>query len=48
MKDETAYWLELLVDAELIRKEKLGDLLKETEEPIAIFVIMVKKVKARK
>ena len=46
--DETIYWLELLIDAEIVRKDELRDLLRETEELIAMFVTMVKKVKARK
>ena len=36
--DETAYWLELLVEGEIIPAVKLGDLQKETDELIAIFV----------
>ena len=36
--DETAYWLELLVDGEIVPAAKLGDLQKETDELIAIFV----------
>ena len=36
--DETAYWLELLVEGEIIPVAKLGDLQKETDELTAIFV----------
>lgn len=36
--DETAYWLELLVEGEIIPAAKLTDLQKETDELIAIFV----------
>lgn len=36
--DETAYWLELLVEGEIIPAAKLEDLQKETDELIAIFV----------
>ena len=43
--DETGYWLELLVDAGIVKVEQLNPLLKEVEELIAIFVTMVKKVK---
>jgi len=46
--DETAYWLELLIEAGMVGKEKLENLLKETEELIAMFVTMVKKVKGKK
>ncbi len=40
--DETAYWLELLIESETIPKEKLKDLLKENNELIAIFVSILK------
>ena len=36
--DETAYWLELLVEGEIIPAAKLMELQKETDELIAIFV----------
>jgi four helix bundle protein len=36
--DETAYWLELLVEGEIVPISKLEDLQKETDELIAIFV----------
>src|SRR5512145_2317534 len=36
--DETAYWLELLIEGEIIPIAKLGDLQKETDELTAIFV----------
>ena len=36
--DETAYWLELLIEGEIIPVAKLGDLQKETDELTAIFV----------
>ena len=36
--DETAYWLELLGEGEIISVAKLADLQKETNELIAIFV----------
>jgi four helix bundle protein len=35
--DETLFWLELIADADLIKKEKLTDLLKEADELTAIF-----------
>lgn len=40
--DETAYWLELLIESETIPEEKLKDLLKENNELIAIFVSILK------
>ena len=46
--DETAYWLELLVDGEFVKGEKLKDLQNETDELTAIFVSSVKTAKRRK
>jgi four helix bundle protein len=46
--DETAFWLELLVEGEIVPAEKLGDLQKETEELIAIFVSSVKTARSNK
>ena len=43
--EETAYWLELLVEAEIISPRRMADLLKETSELLAILVSCVKKVK---
>ena len=36
--DETAYWLELLVEGEIVPVAKLAELQKETDELTAIFV----------
>lgn len=36
--DETGYWLELLVEGEIIPPVKLADLQKETDELLSIFV----------
>jgi four helix bundle protein len=46
--DETDYWLELLVRAEIVPAEKLEALRKETQELIAIFTTIVTKIKKRK
>ncbi len=46
--DETAYWLELLVEAGIVPEEKLKPLLAETDELIAIFVTIVTRVKRRR
>jgi four helix bundle protein len=35
--DETLFWLELIVEANLIKKEKLVDIIKEADELTAIF-----------
>jgi four helix bundle protein len=45
--DESAYWLELLVDAGVMESKKTSALIKETEELISIFVTMTKRVKAK-
>jgi four helix bundle protein len=45
--EESVYWIELLADSNLIKQELLSNLLDETRELIAIFVTIVKKVKAR-
>jgi four helix bundle protein len=45
--DETGYWLELLGESGIVKTERLKPLLDETEELIAIFVTMTKKVKSR-
>lgn len=46
--DETAYWLELLVESGIVQPALLSDLQKETDELIAIFVSSVKTAKSRR
>ncbi len=41
--DETAYWLELLADEEIVRKNRLEPLLRETNELISILVTISKR-----
>jgi four helix bundle protein len=43
--EETAYWLELLVDGKIITAPKLFALRQENDELIAIFVTIVKRSK---
>jgi four helix bundle protein len=45
--DETAYWLELLVESKIVAERKLAALMKETDELIAIFVTIVNKMKRK-
>ena len=45
--DETDYWLDLLIKANIVSAQKVEPLIKETNELIAIFVTIVKKVKTR-
>ena len=46
--DETAYWLELLVESEIVSAAKLSDLQRETDELLAIFVTIAKKAEGRR
>jgi four helix bundle protein len=45
--DETAYWLELLVESKIVQADRLAPLVKETDELIAIFVTIVNKMKQK-
>ncbi len=46
--DETAYWLELLVESEMMRSNRIEPLLSETNELIAIFVTIVTRLKRKR
>jgi four helix bundle protein len=46
--DETQYWFELLVEAEIVPLAKLQPLMMESDELIAILTTIIKKVKAKK
>lgn len=46
--DETAYWLELLVEGNLVPGERLTSLLEETQELMAIFASSVKTAKRKR
>ncbi len=43
--EETAYWLELLVEGKIVPADKLAPLRQETDELITIFVTIVKRAK---
>ena len=45
--DETAYWLELLIEAEIVSPKRLESLLAEIDELIAIIVASVRTMKRR-
>jgi four helix bundle protein len=45
--EETVYWLHLLIDSGIVKKEKLSGLCQEADELAAIFVASVKTVKKR-
>jgi four helix bundle protein len=46
--EETIYWLNLLIDSDIVKKEQLLGLCREADELAAILVASVKTVKARK
>jgi four helix bundle protein len=46
--DETSYWLELLVEADVILKRRLSSLMKEADELTRMLVSAVKNIKSRK
>lgn len=43
--DETAFWLEMLSASGLVKDSQLGDLRKESNELISIFVTVCKRAK---
>ena len=45
--DETAFWIELLIEADLVPAAKLAPLLQETNELLAIFGATQRTLKAR-
>ena len=45
--DETAYWLEILVEAELVKPDQVTDIYKETNEILAMTVASIKTLRAR-
>jgi len=44
--EETAYWIELLVDSGIVTAARLADLRAECDELIAIFVTILKRTKS--
>ena len=46
--EETAYWLELLLESEIVTPQKLTELCRETDELLAIFVSSVNTAKQRR
>jgi four helix bundle protein len=45
--EESAYWLELIAEANLFPTSRIASLMKETNELIAMFVTMVRNTKTR-
>ena len=46
--DESLFWMELLVEAELMGEQRVQDLMKEADEILAITVSSIKTAKIRK
>lgn len=46
--DETAYWLEILVESGLVPQEQVTDIYKETNEILAMTVASIKTLRNRK
>jgi four helix bundle protein len=46
--DESIFWMELLIDSELVAKERLFDLMKEAGEIVSIIVSSIKTARRRK
>lgn len=46
--DESLFWMELLVEAELMDEQRLQDLMKEADEILAITVSSIKTARKRK
>jgi four helix bundle protein len=44
--DETAYWIELLVESDIVSSQKMKDLYQECDQLIAILTTISKKTKA--
>ena len=46
--EETAYWLELLVESDVFSEARLTEIMDETDQLTAIFVTIIKKAKQSK
>ncbi|HEV7857666.1 MAG TPA: four helix bundle protein [Pyrinomonadaceae bacterium] len=46
--DEAIYWMELLVEADLVRRERVGNLLEEANQLLAIVVSSIKTARGNK
>jgi four helix bundle protein len=46
--DESLYWMELLVQSELVDEHGLADLMKETNELVSITVASIRTARKRK
>src|SRR5262245_1466509 len=46
--DESIYWMEMLVESELIRKERIGDLIGEADQLVSIFASSINTARGNK
>jgi four helix bundle protein len=46
--DESIYWMELIVEAELMEEKRVSDLRKEANEILAMVVASIKTTRSRK
>jgi four helix bundle protein len=46
--DESVYWMELLIDTEIVESERLAPLMQEADELIAMAVTAVRTIKRRR
>ena len=46
--DESIYWMELLVESELMRKERVEDLMDEANQLVSIFVSYINTARGNK
>jgi four helix bundle protein len=43
--DETIYWMELLIDAEIVKRPRIADLLDEADQILSIVISSIKTAK---
>jgi four helix bundle protein len=43
--DETIYWMELLIDAEIVKRSRIADLLDEADQILSIVITSIKTAK---
>ena len=46
--DETIYWMELLIDAEIVKRSRIADLLDEADQILSIVISSIKTAKSPK
>jgi len=46
--DETIYWMELLIEADIVEAQRLSDLMSEAHEILSMVVVSIKTARTRK